>query len=117
MMPLVQRDRLLGPQPNTLIHPLGYIVVLDLSVSQVESVHIRLESIFVSGHNRTARRCGIDPGGQRVRVIVRDRRIVLTERASSRAVAVKPCDIAAELDEAFAVEIRRLTDLARPKAW
>src|SRR6267142_5216493 len=111
-MPLVQTDSLLGPQPNAFIHPLGHIVVLDLSISQVQSVSVGLEYIFVPGHNGAARRRGIDPGGHRVRVVVGNGRIVLAERASSGAVAVKSRDIASELNEALPVEARRLPHLA-----
>src|SRR5437867_3593543 len=109
-MPLIQANCFLGPQPNAFVHPLGHVVVFDLSIPQVQPVPVGLEYIFIPGYNRAARRCGIDPGGHRVRVVVSDSRIVRTESASSRAVTVKPGDIAAELNEALAIEARRLPD-------
>src|SRR5262245_21387701 len=108
-MPLVQRDCLFGSKPNALIHPFGHVVVFDLSISKVEAVSIGLEDIFIPRYERAAQRGGIDPGGQRIRVVVSDRWIVLTESASSGAVAVKPGNIAAELHKALAVEVCRLT--------
>ena len=78
---------------------------------------VGFEYVFVPGHDRATRRCGIDPGGQRVRVVVSDGRIVLTDRASSRAVAVETCDITAELNETLAVEACGPPDPAGRQAW
>src|SRR5215510_3931032 len=116
-MPMVQSDCFLGSQPNTFINPLGHVVVLDFSISQVEPVPVRLEYVFIPGYDRAAWSRGIDPSGDRVRVVVSDRWIVFTKRASSSAVAVEPRDVAAELHEALAVEARRLPDLAGSEAW
>src|SRR5437773_2043110 len=116
-MPMVERDRLLGPQPNAFIDPLRYVVILDLSISEVQPVSVGLEYIFISGYNCAARRRGIDPGGHRVRIVVSHGWIVFTKRASSRAVAVEARDIAAKLNEALAIEVRRLSDLAWHKGW
>src|SRR5262245_25695473 len=116
-MPTVQSDWFLGSQPNTFINPLGHVVVLDFSISQVEPVSVRLEYVFIPGYDRAAWSRGIDPSGHRVRVVVSDRWIVFTKRASSSAVAVEPSDVAAELHEALAVEARRLPDLAGSEAW
>src|SRR5215470_931416 len=78
---------------------------------------IGFEYVFVSGHNCTARCGGINPGRQRVCVVVGNSRIARTERSSSSAVAVEPGNIAAELNEALAVQARCLLDLARRKTW
>jgi len=111
VMPLVQTDRLPGAESNAFIHPLGDVVVLNLSISQVETVSVGLEHVFVPRHDRTAWRRGIDPRSHRVPIVVGDSRIVRTEGASSGAVAVKPGDVAAELNEALPIEARRLPDL------
>ena len=78
---------------------------------------VGLDDVFVPGHDRAARRRGIDPGGHRVPVVVGHGRIVRTERASSGAVAVEAGDVAVELNEALAVEARRLPDPAGRNVW
>src|SRR5262245_25399427 len=98
-MPLVQRDRLLRAKPYAFVDPLRDVVVLDFSVSEVQTVAVGFEYIFVARHNGAARRRGIDPGCNRVRVVVGYRWIVFAERASARTVAVETRDVAAELNE------------------
>ena len=115
-MPLVQADRLLRPQPDAFVHPLGDDVCIDPSVSQVQPVSVGLDDIFVPGDDRAARRRRVDPRRHRVGVVKGDGRVVRTERASAGSVAVKPRDIAVELKEALAVEARRLPDPSGPKS-
>src|SRR5262245_8815352 len=115
-MPLVQTDCLLGPQPDAFIHPFCDVVVFDLSISQVQPVSIGFEYIFIPGHNGAVRRSGIDPGGHCVRVIIGDGGIVGAETASSSAVALKPGDVTAELNEAPAIETCSLRNSAGSKA-
>src|SRR5207249_7219843 len=78
---------------------------------------VGFEYIFISGDNCAAQCCGVDPGGDRVRIVVSHGWIVFTKCASSRAIAVKARDIAAKLNEALAIEVRRLPHLARHKGW
>ena len=113
MVPLIERNRAAGPQPNTFIDPLRDVVVFDPGFSQVEAVSIGFEDVFVAGHDCAVRRRWIDPGRQRVAVVVGDRRIVGAECASAGAVAVEAGGVARELHEALAVEACRLTDPSR----
>src|SRR5262245_52191272 len=116
-MPLIQSERLLGAQPNAFIHPFRDVVVLDFSFSEVQAVAVGFEYIFVSCYDCAIRGCGIDPRSQRVRVIVSHGWVVLTKRASSRAVAVESRDVTIELNETLAVEAGGLANPAGHKGW
>ena len=112
VMPLVQTDRLLGlHDQDAFIDPLGHVVV---SKSFRLSGSARLPALgsttlsLVPGHDRARRGRGIDPRGHRVRVVVGHRARTVAD------MAVKPGDIAA-LNEALAIEARRLADRAGHK--